>query len=152
MRLDVTHHTHYTRDNFRLTQSVGFYLSKARNLLLAEIDQALKPLDITGPQMGILLTLGHGQKTTPFEISKALAIDSGSMSRMLDKLETKGLVTRNRDTDDRRVVKLMLTPAGEAVVDQIPDVAPAVLNNRLQDFSKEEFTQFLVLLKKFTGD
>lgn len=147
-----SHVTHYDRNNFHLTQSVGFYLSKARNLLAAELDQALKPLDITGPQMGILLTLGLGQISTPLELSKMLAMDSGSTTRMLDKLETKGLISRHRSTDDRRVVNLALTPAGKAVTEQVPDIAPGVLNHRLAGFSAEEFKQFLNLLKKFTGD
>ncbi|ALS61868.1 MarR family winged helix-turn-helix transcriptional regulator [Pandoraea norimbergensis] len=143
---------HYDRNNFQLTQSVGFYLSKARNLLAAEMDQALKPLDLTGPQMGILRTLGVGEITTPLEMSKMLAMDSGSTTRMLDKLEAKGLISRHRSTEDRRVVKLALTPAGKRVDDQIPDIAPHVLNHRLKDFSAEEFKQFLNLLKKFVGD
>ena len=48
---------HYTPENFHLTQSIGFHLNKARNSLLLEMDSALRPLDINGQQMGILLAL-----------------------------------------------------------------------------------------------
>jgi DNA-binding MarR family transcriptional regulator len=143
---------HYTKDNFRLTESVGFQLVKARNLIVAEMDAALKELDISSQQMGIMLTLRQRLASTPFELSKMLAIDTGLMTRMLDKLETKGLLVRSRDETDRRVVNLSLTKEGVAVADQIPHVAPAVLNARLNDFTKSELVELRRLLRKFLSD
>ncbi|MEM5402548.1 MarR family transcriptional regulator [Paraburkholderia unamae] len=143
---------HYTTRNFMLTESVGFRIVKARNLVVAEMDAALKDLDITGQQMGILLSLKQGVATTPFELSKLLGIDTGLMTRMLDKLETKGLLERSRDADDRRVVNLNLTARGLETAAQIPEVAPHVLNARLRKFTKAEFAELNRLLRKFTDD
>ncbi|ACC73147.1 MarR family transcriptional regulator [Paraburkholderia phymatum] len=143
---------HYTKDNFRLTESVGFQLVKARNLIVTEMDAALKDLDISGQQMGILLMLRQKLASTPFELSKMLGIDTGLMTRMLDKLEAKALVVRSRDQEDRRVVNLALTKAGIAVADQIPEIAPDVLNARLKDFSKAELNELRRLLRKFISD
>jgi len=140
---------HYTSDNFQLTQSIGFHLNKARNGLLMEMDSALRPLDINGQQMGILLALTRGMAATPFEISKLLGIDSGLMTRMLDKLEEKGLLERSRSINDRRVVNLTLTSKGRMVSAEIPAIAPEVLNHRLKGFSQEEFDEFRRLLHKF---
>jgi len=140
---------HYTKENFQLTKSVGFFLNRARNTLLMEMDAALKDLDITGQQMGILLSLTHGAAATPFELSKLLGIDTGLMTRMLDKLEAKGLLSRSRSLDDRRVVNLTLTEKGQEVAERIPEVAPTVLNQRLRNFSAEEFSEFRRLLAKF---
>jgi DNA-binding MarR family transcriptional regulator len=142
---------HYPKDNFPIGQSIGFALTKARNLIVAEMDQALKPLDITAQQMGILLSLKDGVATTPFEISRLLGIDTGLMTRMLDKLEAKGLLVRSRNLQDRRVVDLSLTAQGQAVADQIPELAPAVLNARLRRFNKTEFAELRRLLDKFIG-
>ncbi|NLP63656.1 MarR family winged helix-turn-helix transcriptional regulator [Paraburkholderia sacchari] len=143
---------HYTTRNFMLTESVGFRIVKARNLVVAEMDAALKDLDITGQQMGILLSLKQGVATTPFELSKLLGIDTGLMTRMLDKLEAKGLLERSRDADDRRVVNLNLTAKGLETAEKIPEVAPDVLNTRLRKFTKAEFAELNRLLRKFTGD
>ncbi|MEM5339253.1 MarR family winged helix-turn-helix transcriptional regulator [Paraburkholderia azotifigens] len=143
---------HYTKDNFRLTESVGYQLVKARNLIVTEMDAALKDLDISSQQMGIMLMLRQKLASTPFELSKMLGIDTGLMTRMLDKLEAKGLVVRSRDEQDRRVVNLSLTKAGIAVADQIPDIAPDVLNARLKDFTKAELTELRRLLRKFVSD
>ena len=143
---------HYTPESFSLTQSVGFLLSKARNLITAEMDTALKDLDITGPQMGILLAMQRGLASTPFELSKLLSVDTGLMTRMLDKLETKGLLERSRSMDDRRVVNLVLTKQGEATAAEIPNIAPEVLNARLTKFTKAEFEELCRLLNKFIGE
>lgn len=140
---------HYTRENFQLTQSVGFHLNRARNGLLMEMDAALRPLDITAQQMGILLSLLRGMANTPLEVSRLLGIDTGLMTRMLDKLENKGLLKRERSEDDRRVIHLILSAKGRAVAAQVPEIAPEVLNHRLRNFSVDEFNEFMRLLRKF---
>lgn len=143
---------HYTPENFSLPQSVGFLLTKARNLVTAEVDTALKDLGITGSQMGIFLAMQRGLASTPFELSKMLSVDTGLMTRMLDKLETKGLLERSRSLDDRRVVNLVLTKKGEEIAAEIPKIAPEVLNARLKKFTKAEFEELRRLLNKFIGD
>jgi DNA-binding MarR family transcriptional regulator len=143
---------HYTPESFTVTQSVGFLLTKARNLITAEMDMALKDLDITGPQMGILLAMQRGIASTPFELSKMLSVDTGLMTRMLDKLEARGLLERSRSVEDRRVVNLMLTKQGKEIAAEIPAIAPEVLNARLKKFSKTEFAELCRLLNKFNGE
>ena len=140
---------HYTKKTFSMTQSIGFMLTKARNLVAADMDAALKPIAITSQQMGIVLWLSRGIAATPFEMSRHLSIDTGLMTRMLDKLEAKGLSKRTRSNTDRRVFDLKLTNKGEAVAAEIPDIALPVLNGRVKSFSKAEFKELLRLLGKF---
>jgi DNA-binding MarR family transcriptional regulator len=143
---------HYTKEIFMLTHSVGFTLTKARNMITAEMDATLKDLDISSQQMGILLALTRGVAATPFELSKLLGIDTGLMTRTLDKLEAKGLLKRSRSVDDRRVVNLTLTEKGGEVAAQIPEIAPHVLNERLKKFTEAEFEELRRLLRKFIGE
>lgn len=143
---------YYTKDNFQPTTSVGFTLLKARNLVVSEMDAALKDLDITSQQMGIILCVGRGVASTPFELSKLLEVDSGLMTRILDKLETQGLLTRARSVEDRRSVNLELTTQGAEVMKEIPKAASEALNNRLKNFTQAEFTEFQRLLGKFLQD
>ena len=143
---------HYSKENFRPTQSIGFLINKARNILTIEMDAALKDLDISSQQMGILMSLTLGLAATPFELSKLLGIDTGLMTRMLDKLEAKDLLQRSRSLEDRRVVNLALTKKGEEVAGQIPEVAPDVLNAHLKKFSKVEFEELRRLLRKFLDE
>lgn len=143
---------HYTRKNFVHTQSIGFLLARARNLLASDIDAALKDLDISSQQMGVIVSLGNGAASTPFELSRLLGIDTGLMTRMLDKLEEKGLLERSRDEKDRRVINLTLTRAGTHVAQGIPDIVPPVLNARLKSFTRAEFEELRRLLVKFIGE
>ncbi|BCQ28370.1 MarR family transcriptional regulator (plasmid) [Caballeronia sp. NK8] len=143
---------HYTPESFSLTKSVGFAVNKARNLLVGELDAALKDLGITTQQTGILMSMRGGVTQTPFELSKLLGIDTGLMTRMLDKLETRGLLQRTRSLEDRRVVNLTLTREGEKVADELPHIVPVVLNRRLRKFTKSEFQELRRLLDKFLED
>ncbi|CAB3747563.1 MarR family winged helix-turn-helix transcriptional regulator [Paraburkholderia solisilvae] len=143
---------HYTKENFSLMDSVGFAINKARNLIIMEMDAALKEVDISSQQMGILLLLKQQTASTPFELSKTLGTDTGLMTRMLDKLEAKGLIVRSRDAQDRRVVNLTLTGSGRAVAARLPEIAPAVLNERLKKFTKTEVEELRRLLRKFVAD
>jgi DNA-binding MarR family transcriptional regulator len=140
---------HYAAEDFTLTHSVGFAVNKARNLLVAELDGALRNLGITTQQTGILMSMRGGQTQTPFELARLLGIDTGLMTRMLDKLETRGLLRRSRSLEDRRVVNLTLTSDGEKVADELPHILPVVLNKRLSKFSESEFNELRRLLNKF---
>jgi DNA-binding MarR family transcriptional regulator len=142
---------HYTKDNYHPADSVGFLLSKARNVVMRDMDAALKVVEITAQQMGIILYIGRGEVNTPFELSKLLEIDSGLMTRMLDKLEKADLLVRTRSTDDRRIVNLQLTEKGLQLTKEIPKIAPEVLNDRLKDFTQDEFKELQRLLRKFVN-
>jgi DNA-binding MarR family transcriptional regulator len=143
---------HYSSATYSPTQSVGFQLSKARNLIIAEMDRSLKELRITSRQMGILLAIQRGAATTPVELAKRLSVDAGLMTRMLDKLETKELLKRSRSTDDRRVVNLELTEKGHEVAVRIPQITPSLLDGRLKRFTQAEFEELNRLLHKFIGE
>ncbi|AXF06378.1 MarR family winged helix-turn-helix transcriptional regulator [Paraburkholderia hospita] len=118
-------------------------------MITAEMDAALKDLDISSQQVGILLSQKCGAGATPFKLSKLLGIDTGLMTRMPDKLEAKGLVKRSRGVDDRRVVNLTLTENDEDVAALIPEIASQVLNALLRKFTKVEFKEQDRMLQKF---
>lgn len=142
---------HYVKSRFLITDSIGFYIARARNSLQIDMDAALKTLGVNAPQMAVLLSIANRGTATPFELSKELVIDTGLMTRMLDKLETHGWLKRERSLEDRRVVNLYLTEAGERMSAELAKIVPDVLNTRLQTFTKEEFEEFRRLLKKFTA-
>ncbi|WP_109479586.1 MarR family winged helix-turn-helix transcriptional regulator [Paraburkholderia sp. C35] len=144
--------SHYSKEDFHLTDNVGFAISKARNLVTSQMDAAVKGLNGRAHHVGIFMSLLRGTDTTPVMLSRHLGIDSGLMTRTLDKLETLGMLTRTRSQDDRRVVNLELTEAGRAVALRITEIAPDVLNARLQRFTRDEFDELSRLLRKFLDD
>ena len=104
-------------EEFSLEGSVGYYLARARNVLLHRMDTAVAPLGLTPQQIGVMFQLSKGLARTPQELSRALAYDSGSMTRMLDRLEAKGFIARSRCEQVRRVVVVDLTDEGRRVTD-----------------------------------
>jgi DNA-binding MarR family transcriptional regulator len=139
---------HYFDDFFWPGQGIVFALSKARHLLTAEMDVALSGTGVTSSQVGVLLLLSRDRAHTSGGLSRLLGIDSGFITRMLDRLERRGLVRRTRNSADRRVVSLTLTEAGRDVATRIAEIAPAMLNRRLAGFTPLEFATLCRLLNK----
>jgi DNA-binding MarR family transcriptional regulator len=75
----------------------------------------LEPLGLTYPQYLVMLVLWQGDGITVSQIGERLALDSGTLTPLLKRLEASGLVQRLRDTTDERRVLLQLTPAGRAL-------------------------------------
>ena len=71
------------------------------------------------------------------------------MTRMLDRLEVKGFVSRKRSNNDRRVVNIALTSQGKKIAKDIPPVISEVLNQQLRGFSEQEFNLIKNLLQRF---
>ncbi|SMG37213.1 MarR family winged helix-turn-helix transcriptional regulator [Paraburkholderia susongensis] len=142
----------YHVDETDLTTSLGYYLTKARNVLVERTDRAVKPLGLTAQQIGVILILSSRRASTPFELSRAMSYDSGSMTRLLDRLESKGFIVRTRSSDDRRMVKLELTPQGHDAARLLPGLGAAVLNEQLRGFSVEEHATLIHLLSRFIAN
>lgn len=136
----------YHADEIHLESSLGYFLTKARNVMVERTDRAVRPLGLTAQQIGVILMLSCGRAQTPFELSRAMSYDSGSMTRMLDRLEKKGFIVRTRSEADRRMVKLELTSSGREVAQQLPGLCTAVLNDQLQGFSEEDVATLIALL------
>lgn len=142
----------YKADEIRLDTSLGYYLSKARNVLVERTDRAVKPLGLTAQQIGVILLLAAGRANTPFELSRVMSYDSGSMTRLLDRLEKKGFLQRTRSDADRRMVKLELTPQGHEAAQQLPGIGAAVLNEQLRGFSDADLATLIELLSRFIAN
>ena len=108
----------------REAPGVRTLITRARSSLLSSFDTELEPFGVTGAQFEVLKNLTRSDDETAASLCRALHYDTGSMTRMLDRLQEKGLVSRERDTGDRRLVFLRLTPAGESL---IPKVRPALV-------------------------
>jgi DNA-binding MarR family transcriptional regulator len=75
----------------------------------------LEPLGLTYPQYLVMLVLWQGDGITVSQLGERLALDSGTLTPLLKRLEASALVQRMRDTTDERRVLLQMTPAGRAL-------------------------------------
>jgi DNA-binding MarR family transcriptional regulator len=117
-------------------------------LFAAAVDSELEPQELTSAQWMPLLKLHMGTGSTVAELARGCQQDAGSMTRMLDRLETKGLVRRVRSGEDRRVVNIELTDEGRAAAREIPAVLCGVQNAHMRGFTTEEWQLLKSMLKR----
>ena len=133
-------------------QSVGYLIKLANQVVMRNLDAELQHFDLTAPQWVPLLVLSKGRADTVAGCARKIDVDTGAMTRMLDRLEAKGFVSRNRSDEDRRVVRVKLTKAGHEIVKLIPPTICSVLNSHLRGFSEQEFETFKDLLRRFLAN
>ncbi len=87
---------------------------------------------ITGPQLVCLLSVAEREPVTPSAIARHVHLSPSTVIGILDRLDAKGLVTRERDLTDRRLVQVSLTEEGNALVASAPsplqDTLAAAMN------------------------
>jgi DNA-binding MarR family transcriptional regulator len=142
----------YDVKSFRPESSVGYLLNRVRAELLSAIDRELEPHDVTSAQYIIMGQLAYGLADSSSGLCKGIAYDPGAMTRMMDRLEAKGLIRRVRSEDDRRAVKLELTDEGKALFPKMRVKVIGVLNHLLRDFTKSEARQLEGLLQRMLAN
>ncbi|GGB94942.1 MarR family transcriptional regulator [Oxalicibacterium flavum] len=129
-------------------ESVGYLLARARTKLAKAVDIELAQLGITHAQGSLVMMLSTGRYATAADLVRDLYIDSASMTRMIDRLEKRGLIVRTPSASDRRVINLSLSEAGAALAEQLQPLYGEILNRHFADFSKEEVDTLKGLLRK----
>jgi DNA-binding MarR family transcriptional regulator len=142
----------YRGETYDIDESVGRMIHILVNSLNRRVDAQMQVHDLTAMQWKPLLMLRLGQADTAAGLARLNCSDNGAMTRMLDRLEAKGLLQRVRSKQDRRIVHLALTKEGERVSDLIPYGLSAVLNEHLQGFSMAEYKQLQALLRRMIAN
>jgi DNA-binding MarR family transcriptional regulator len=142
----------YAIETFRPSLGVGAFIGRARRTIVEAINQKLAPLDISHAQWVVVMLLGDGAASTAAELCKILIYDPGAMTRLLDRLENKGVLRRLRVEGDRRTVRLELTAAGRRLYPRILEALVEEFNRLLRGFSKSEVRQLEDLLKRMVAN
>ena len=127
---------------------VGQLMGRARASLLASLDAELESFGLNGTQFVVLKHLGEGAARTAADLCRLNRYDTGAMTRILDRLEEKGLVRRERGREDRRVVFLRLAPHGRSLLPRLMAVATRVVDAHLAGFSASEIEAFSGYLRR----
>lgn len=142
----------YRLNQYTADESVGYLVRRLLNSLKAETDRRLEPHGLTNAQWEPLFKLKKCQASTVAELAREMQIDPGATTRMLDRLEAKGLCRRERSTEDRRVVNIELTPEGHEAADKVPAALAEVMNAHLAGFSKTEWQTLLGYLRRMLAN
>ncbi len=94
-------------------------LMRAQRSVVARLEPALAACALTLTQLGVLEAVLHLGPLTHRELGRKLLTSPGNLTDVVDKLERRGLVTRVRAAHDRRQVRVELTPAGRAMIEDV---------------------------------
>lgn len=138
----------YNAATYTPQESLGWLMRRLVGTMSRAVSARIEGHELTQVQWGPLFMIHTCRCNTAAALARELNVDTGSMTRTLDRLEDKGFLRRERCTDDRRVVKLALTEDGERVIAQIPEVISEVLNAHLEGFTRAEHDQLFSLLSR----
>ncbi len=118
-------------DPLDLDRQVCFPLYAASNLLNRLYRPILADLGLTYPQYLVMLVLWQKAPQTVGSLGELLYLDSGTLTPLLKRMETAGLISRTRDAEDERRVLIGLTDKGRALrsaAEDIPGTLASGLN------------------------
>ncbi|MBI1619222.1 MarR family transcriptional regulator [Aquamicrobium sp. cd-1] len=104
--------------------------------------------DLTPVQYAALDALRHRPGTDQAGLAQAIGKDKATVGSVADRLEQKGLVTREASPSDRRALKLALTPEGKELLEKAFPIVEHIQIEMLPGLNDKEFQQFIELATK----
>jgi MarR family transcriptional regulator, multiple antibiotic resistance protein MarR len=127
-------------------------LGRVMSALRETHDKALAQFGVNTNQGTVLMNCIRGEANTPAQLAKFNNLDISSVSRMLDRMEQKGLVARSRTGKDRRQVIIRITPKGRALVKRAIPVAARVAAEAWRNVSEQERRTLRTIVYKILGN
>lgn len=135
------------------TESLGVVvrIMSLSRAFLRQATEALVPLELELFEYDVLSALrrqGHPFGLPATGLAKETGLSSGAMTNRIDKLEERGLVSRNPDESDRRAVIVALTPDGKRAIDEAIQLRLDAADESLQGLNSKEIGNLASLLRK----
>nr|WP_255556826.1 MarR family transcriptional regulator [Sodalis sp. dw_96] len=146
--LGIDFMSHFTPDDVDTVYTWGRNINRLNCAKDRFLERYLAPYDITAAQFKVMLLMNQKRASTSAELCRCISLDSGAMSRMLDRLENKNMIMRVRSTADRRQHHLALTEKGQLFCQEIGEIAVKAFNDLLAPLTPVELNEFDRLLKK----
>lgn len=131
-----------------LDESLGFLIAEAERASKRVLFARIAEHGIRRGGWFVLRTLWEQEGITHRELAQRLGLMESSVLEMVRALEGDGLVTRTRDTQDRRKVRIELTAQGRAIEPALREVAQTVNDLMVRDLTQAEAVLLKLLLKK----
>lgn len=130
-----------------LLDSTGFLVSKAHQRMHREFAAVLQPLGVEPRHFGTLRVLRLISPVTQGDLAHLLDVSPATVVQMVDHLERRGLVSRERDQSDRRAYHLQPSPEAGQVVERVTDRSWALFDDRLADPAGQDRVELARLLR-----
>jgi DNA-binding MarR family transcriptional regulator len=124
-------------------------LIRTSDELLARDERILASLGIRHGRLKLLMMLMKCQgDTTPASLAEKTGVTRATISGLLDGLEKEGLVKRQHDPQDRRLIRVSLTPAGKTLLDKVRPAYSRWFTSLIEPLTEPERTELVHLLRK----
>jgi DNA-binding MarR family transcriptional regulator len=148
----------YAPKTVDVSDSMAPLLSQVRMAMLSGVDQEflrddeVAALEVTAAQFVIIANVLKGHANSACELCKYMDYDRGAMSRMIDRLETKGLLRRVALAHTRRTMALEVTDAGKAAFPKMQACLTKVVNRLLKGVTKSQVREVEKTLKRMLAN
>lgn len=136
-------------DKQRNALNVFVKLMRATNKTTGRIHKHLKDDNLTVSQFGVLEALYHLGPLSQSELGDKILKSNANLTTVVDSLEKKALVERERASEDRRRVKVKLTDSGEELISRVFPRHAQVVTKELAFLSEQDKDTLEKLLRKF---
>jgi MarR family transcriptional regulator, transcriptional regulator for hemolysin len=133
-------------------EPIGREVGFAAKALARAFGAALAEAGGSVPMWSILLALDQGGWRTQQQLARAVGIEGATLTRHLDGLEAQGLVFRARSSQDRRSVRVELTPSGERKFVELRAIAVAFDRRLREGIAEDELDQLRDLLRRLVAN
>ena len=133
---------------FKVEDCIFFQLAKASQVGARFWSSCVAKLNLTAVQAMVLNFLGQEDEITAVELGKRTALDSATLTGVLDRLETAGILERTRHPDDRRAINICLTDQGHALASEVYATGITANETFLSILEAKERTMLHALLDK----
>ena len=124
-------------------------LLRTADVLQAQVNEMLKPMGISATQYNVLRILrGAGCGLACREIGQRMIHRDPDITRLLDRLEERNLLSRQRDQQDRRVIHTRITETGLELLNSLDEPMQALHRRQLGHLGERKLNQFIDLLEK----
>jgi DNA-binding MarR family transcriptional regulator len=145
----------YDAASYEPRRTIGYLMARVKDSMQGVLDRELAEdpqlaqWELTAPQLKIIFSIAaDGEAKSASDVCKRISYDAGAMTRMIDRLESKGLIQRERCPNDRRLVFLALTEEGRTAYPRMKELHRGVLNRFLRSLSKAEASELESLLRR----
>ncbi|MBL7074770.1 MarR family transcriptional regulator [candidate division KSB1 bacterium] len=131
-----------------LNNSLGFQLMKTARSMKRAFDMKSSQYGLTSSQYAVLARLWEENGLSLSELSKRLYFDGPTITGIVDRMERDRLVERERDGEDRRVIKIYLTENGKKLKKRLCALGDEIDKKAIAHFSEDEIRGFKEILDR----
>ena len=140
---------YYTLETLEAGNSIGFLVKRCGVLMTQIAERRFESTSVSFIQwMALMRLCGQAGHMSATQLSRELGYDMGALTRLVDELERRGLVRRERSRRDRRAVEIAVTAAGRRQAEGAKRVIVELLNELVESYSDAEIATLIDLMQR----